>query len=125
MPGFDGTGPRGMGPMTGGGRGFCNPYSPTYGMGAGYSQGFGLPAWGGRGRGLWFMGRGRGMGYPYAPSPYGGGLPYTPNPYGAGFAPGYGQEQELDMLKSQADMLSQQMEQINSRISELEKEASE
>ena len=23
MPGFDGTGPRGMGPMTGGGRGFC------------------------------------------------------------------------------------------------------
>ena len=28
MPGFDGTGPMGMGPMTGGGRGFCNPYSP-------------------------------------------------------------------------------------------------
>ena len=26
MPGFDGTGPRGIGPMTGGGRGFCNPY---------------------------------------------------------------------------------------------------
>ncbi len=23
MPGFDGTGPRGMGPLTGGGRGFC------------------------------------------------------------------------------------------------------
>lgn len=23
MPGLDGTGPRGMGPMTGGGRGFC------------------------------------------------------------------------------------------------------
>lgn len=23
MPGFDGTGPRGVGPMTGGGRGFC------------------------------------------------------------------------------------------------------
>ena len=23
MPGFDGTGPSGMGPMTGGGRGFC------------------------------------------------------------------------------------------------------
>ena len=47
MPGFDRTGPRGMGPMTGGGRGFCNPYyasgrtpfrgaypySPPYGMG--------------------------------------------------------------------------------------------
>jgi len=25
MPGFDGTGPNGMGSMTGGGRGFCNP----------------------------------------------------------------------------------------------------
>ncbi len=25
MPGFNGTGPNGMGPMTGGGRGFCNP----------------------------------------------------------------------------------------------------
>ena len=25
MPGFDGTGPGGMGPMTGGGRGFCSP----------------------------------------------------------------------------------------------------
>ena len=30
MPGFDGTGPRGMGPMTGGGRGFCA--IPGYGM---------------------------------------------------------------------------------------------
>jgi hypothetical protein len=25
MPGFNGTGPNGMGAMTGGGRGFCNP----------------------------------------------------------------------------------------------------
>jgi len=25
MPGFDGTGPNGMGAMTGGGRGLCNP----------------------------------------------------------------------------------------------------
>jgi hypothetical protein len=24
MPGFDGTGPRGIGPMTGGGRGYCS-----------------------------------------------------------------------------------------------------
>ena len=38
MPGFDGTGPMGMGPMTGGGRGFCTmpmgAYGPSgYGMG--------------------------------------------------------------------------------------------
>jgi hypothetical protein len=39
MPGFDGTGPMGMGPMTGGGRGFCNPYSP---LGA---AGFAPPAY--------------------------------------------------------------------------------
>jgi|YelNatPaOPRAMG01_1025707.scaffolds.fasta_scaffold14551_5 hypothetical protein len=26
MPALDGTGPMGMGPMTGGGRGWCNPY---------------------------------------------------------------------------------------------------
>ena len=26
MPGFDGTGPNGMGPVTGGGRGSCNPW---------------------------------------------------------------------------------------------------
>ena len=25
MPGFNGTGPGGMGPITGGGRGFCSP----------------------------------------------------------------------------------------------------
>ncbi len=31
MPGFDGTGPMGAGPMTGGGRGYCNPSLTTYG----------------------------------------------------------------------------------------------
>ncbi|HDH09763.1 MAG: hypothetical protein DRI52_10065 [Chloroflexi bacterium] len=30
MPGLNGTGPAGMGPMTGGARGWCNPYSPLY-----------------------------------------------------------------------------------------------
>jgi len=34
MPGFDGTGPRGMGPMTGGGRGFCA--APQGSAGTGY-----------------------------------------------------------------------------------------
>jgi len=29
MPGFDGTGPNGMGPMTGGGRGLCNPWGAS------------------------------------------------------------------------------------------------
>ena len=34
MPGFDGTGPMGMGPMTGGSRGYCYP---------GVARGGGLP----------------------------------------------------------------------------------
>lgn len=60
MPGFDGTGPRGEGPMTGGGRGNCNPnYKGTrsggfYGAGRG-----GMPWGGGRGR-AWGGGRGYG-----------------------------------------------------------------
>ena len=74
MPGFDGTGPRGIGPMTGGGRGFCNPYHAG-----------GRPP---------FMGA-----YPYG-SPYGpsyaasyGGYysPYAAYPYGSfGFGQGFG-----------------------------------
>ncbi len=85
MPGFDGTGPRGMGPMTGGGRGFCNPYGPSYGMMPRYGAGFGWPVWGGRGGGFGRgMGRGRGirrgMAYPYAYTPYGVGAPYAPYP---------------------------------------------
>ena len=68
MPGFDRTGPRGRGPMTGRGMGFCDladnyervqSYS-TYGTY--YSR----PRWGMRygGRGL---GRGRGFGQGYYP----------------------------------------------------------
>jgi SMC interacting uncharacterized protein involved in chromosome segregation len=40
--------------------------------------------------------------------------------YGPGFVGGFSAEQELDMLKAQADVLKQQMEQISIRISELE-----
>ena len=87
MPFGDGTGPRGQGPMTGRGAGYCSGYSaPGYagpppgwggygygvgrgtGYGVGYGTGYGMGrgvgrGWGmgyGRGRG---MGRGWGMGY--------------------------------------------------------------
>jgi len=68
MPGGNRTGPQGMGPMTGWGRGMCNPSqtandpSPAQGpgyRGSGYGQGFGRGRGVGRGRGL---GRGRGQG---------------------------------------------------------------
>lgn len=94
MPGFDGTGPRGMGPMTGGGRGFCSPW----GIGAAY-RGYGMPS-------------GTGYGYPYY------GQPATPGV--APFAPQMTREQELDFLKSQAQAVKGQLEQMESRMRELE-----
>jgi len=69
MPGFDGTGPSGQGPMTGGGRGFCampyRAYGPyEYGVRAPYHSSYGRPFYGpifGAGRGglPWGGGRGR------------------------------------------------------------------
>ena len=81
MPFGDGTGPRGMGPMTG--------------RGAGYSAGFGRPGFANpvRGRG-WFgfgFGRGRRYGYPYA-GWYGAAAPYMGYAYpyhSAGYVPFY------------------------------------
>jgi hypothetical protein len=48
MPGFDKTGPKGMGPMTGGKRGPCNPSNRVYGHGRGYRKVYrstGRPRW--------------------------------------------------------------------------------
>ena len=75
----------------------------------------------------------QGMQSGQAPYPYYGGGPwpvpppaFAGAPYpGAGFGPGLSKEQELEMLRDQADMLKQQMEQINIRIDELEEKAPE
>jgi hypothetical protein len=81
MPGFDGTGPMGQGPMTGGGRGFCAmPYrgygSYGYGMGAPYYPPFsGYPSYG------------YGMGAPYYPPS--GGYPSFGRPF-YGYGPVFG-----------------------------------
>ncbi|MFO8056593.1 MAG: DUF5320 domain-containing protein [bacterium] len=62
MPGFDRTGPRGQGPRTGWGRGYCGN---AYGQTAGYRPDTDMPAAGyggaGSGPGQGF-GRGRGFG---------------------------------------------------------------
>ena len=59
MPRFDGTGPWGAGPMTGGGRGFCSPaggqYMPIYARRLG--RGRGSRGWRGQNQGY-----GRGFG---------------------------------------------------------------
>ncbi|HIC89478.1 MAG TPA: hypothetical protein EYP04_08760 [Anaerolineae bacterium] len=44
MPALDRTGPAGLGPMTGGGRGWCNPYSPLY-AGVGFAPYSPYRAW--------------------------------------------------------------------------------
>ena len=107
MPGFDGTGPRGMGPMTGGGRGFCSPW----GIGAA-PAGYGPPPMGG-------------YGYPYygrAGTPYPFyGMPASA-PGAIPFAPQMTREQELDFLKNQTQALGGQLEQIEARIQQLKNE---
>ena len=108
MPGFDGTGPRGMGPMTGGGRGFCYPW----GMSTGFA-GYGAPPR------VWY-------GYPY----YGGvraAYPFYGVPAAATgvtpFAPAITRGQELDFLKNQAQGMKDQLDEIEDRIQQLESES--
>ena len=88
MPGFDGTGPLGMGPMTGGGKGFCAvplraPWTPYVGRRA-YS-------------------------------------PYTA-PWGMPFPPQITREQELALLKQQAQAMRAELDEIEARVSELSAE---
>jgi hypothetical protein len=129
MPGGDGTGPAGMGPMTGRAAGYCAGYPvpgymnpvPGYGFGRGWARGFG------RGLGLGFRG-GRGWGgywgTPYGATAYGYGAQYQvpPVPYTAPYGVRTSPEQELDALKGQAEYLEDALEGIKKRIQELEAE---
>lgn len=121
MPGGDGTGPGGMGSMTGRAAGFCAGYSvPGFanpvrgGFGGG---GFGRGR-GGRGRGF---GWGRGRWFGAAPA-Y--GAPYAASAYGA-YAPQPSPRQETDALKGQAEYLEGALEDIRKRLAELEAEQAE
>jgi len=112
MPGFDGTGPAGMGPMTGRGQGQCASYvgsyrpwgrRTSYGWGRGGGRGWrhrfwatGLPGWNRRG---W-------AGYP--------------DPMAGGYGPPVTQKEELEMLKAQSETLSHMLKDISERIRERE-----
>jgi len=122
MPGGDGTGPMGMGPMTGRAAGYCAGYG---------APGFVNPV-AGRGFGAWGRGRGRGWRNQYyatgltgwqragmGGAAYGAPWPYAA-PYGAPFAPVMAREQELDMLKGQAEYLEDALEGVRKRLQELE-----
>jgi len=152
MPGGDGTGPGGLGPMTGRAAGYCAGYpvpgymNPIPG-GGGWGRGF---RGGGRGRRNWFYATGMpgwaraAQGLPAwggaVPNPYYGvapayppaqGLPAwgaaVPNPYYGSAAP-YPAAQatpqaELEALKGQAEYFEDVLDGINKRIEELEKQA--
>ena len=117
MPRGDGTGPGGLGPMTGRAAGYCagysapgfmNPYGGRSGLGFGYGRGYGRGF--GRGRGY---GRGFWPAYPYpiaSPMLYGGGF----------YQPAAEPKQEMEMLAEEAKALKEQLEAINKRITELE-----
>ena len=108
MPGFDGTGPRGQGPLSGGGRGYC---AVPVGTGTErFAYGFG----GGRGRGNRYrlyatgvpgcMRGGRGMGFGQA-----GNRP----------------EPDKERLKQQEEFLKQQLEAVQASIAAMDKKETE
>ena len=114
MPGGNGTGPAGMGPMTGRAIGFCADHAvPGYANPVG-GRGMGF----GRGRG---MGRGRGFGQGFGRAGVGYGAAVNPYAYGgAPFVPAITPQQELDGLKGQAEYLEDTLDGIKKRIEELD-----
>jgi hypothetical protein len=108
MPGFDRTGPLGMGPMTGGGRGLCGSRSGRMGGYRGFGMGFRgfSPPWP-------YIGRGRG-GYARCWYPGFYGVPAYPYPT---------REQDIDDLKSQAEAMREQLAQVEDQIKQMTKES--
>jgi len=102
MPGGDGTGPLGAGPMTGRGAGFCAGFD---------TPGYAHPA---MGRGFGRGGGGRGYRYGYRAT----GLPGWMR-FGWGMqvaSTASPSEAERDRLQRQAEMLQQQLDAIRKRL---------
>ncbi len=121
MPGGDGTGPMGCGPMTGRGAGYCAgngmPGYANYGGGrGGWFRGPRIQS-GGRG----FSGRGRGWRNMFYATGLPGWMRYG-GYYGqdAPYAPALSREDELRMLKDQAEYFKSALEDINKRLNEME-----
>lgn len=127
MPGGNGRGPAGMGPMTGRAAGYC-----TGNRAPGFAQA-GYGAWGyGRGAGYGYGGYGRGghgwrnqyyatglTGWQRWGGPYYGAAPgYAP--YYAPDAAGYSRENELKALQGQAKYMEDSLAEISKRMKDLE-----
>ena len=103
MPGGNGTGPMGAGPMTGRGAGCC----------AGFDKP-GFANFGGRGMGMgrgMRMGRGGGFGR--------GGFGFGNRFYGAQQAPAMSAEQEKEYVRNDIKALEEELEAAKKRIKEL------
>jgi hypothetical protein len=105
MPGFDRTGPMGMGPMTGGGRGLCNPRGTGVGFSGAGLRGYAFPwPYAGRGRGgharRWYPGFTGAYAYPYPV-----------------------RDQEIDELKSQARAMREQLARVEEAIKKMGQES--
>ena len=121
MPRGDGTGPAGMGPMTGRAAGFCAGYMNPVG-GRGY---WGWGRGGGRGRRNWYYATSlpgwarASYGYPaWGES----ARPYPPYP--GPVAPTMMPEQELEGLRRQAEHFEGALGEIKKRIDQLEAQES-
>lgn len=101
MPGFDSAGPRGMGPMTGGGRGFCA-----------YPRGTGRPFFGG------FVGRGGGRGW--RNQFFATGLPRWQR--WAFWNASVMAEDEKQALRSEADFLRSRLQALEERLAAIQAE---
>lgn len=110
MPGFNGTGPFGAGPKTGGGFGYC---APTAAATAPYPRGTGRGAgWqmGGRGLQRGFRGGGRGAGCWWGAGFYGAPSMYYPP----------AATDEASFLKSEADRLKARLDAVERRMAEID-----
>lgn len=107
MPRGNGTGPQGMGPMTGRAAGYCagsnGPGFANFAGGGGFGCGRGR---GGAGRGL---GRGFRGGYPAA----------MPLAGATGMTPEEARERQAAALRAQSEQLAAQLDGVNRRLAEL------
>lgn len=119
MPRGDGTGPWGLGPMTGRAAGYCAGY-PVPGYANPYVGWRGLGP--GRGRGRGFRRIYYATGLPgwarYGYSPAWGPAPMGPGVYAPHFAPQTAVSEE-EFLREQAEFLKGQLEEIEARLKEL------
>jgi hypothetical protein len=102
MPRGDGTGPVGMGPMTGRAAGFCAGFNAPGFMSQCMGRGF---------RGFWRHGAGRGWRNRFCTPWYPAN---TPQVYA---------QQEVEYLKEQAQYLKESLDEINKRIEQLQTKA--